>query len=100
MNATSRHSDKEKFPGDLNWSESYEMSERLLKTLRNSGGFQAEYEGSIPVTRSKIFGHFSHCSVSIPTRSLALIRTNVRPLFETPGNVPSPTASQRTNRKY
>jgi hypothetical protein len=28
------------------------MSERLLKTLRKSGDFQAEYEGSIPFTRS------------------------------------------------
>jgi hypothetical protein len=23
--------------------------------------FQAEYEGSIPFTRSNVFGHFSHC---------------------------------------
>jgi hypothetical protein len=46
------HSDKEKFPNDLNRPESYEMSERLLKTLRKSGDFQAEYEGSIPFTRS------------------------------------------------
>ena len=28
------------------------MSEQLLKTLRKSGDFQAEYEGSIPFTRS------------------------------------------------
>src|SRR5258708_7685880 len=28
------------------------MSERLLKTLRNSGDFQAEYEGSIPFWRA------------------------------------------------
>ena len=27
------------------------MSERLLKTLRNSGDFQADYERSIPFTR-------------------------------------------------
>lgn len=27
------------------------MSEWLLKTLRKSGDFQADYEGSIPVTR-------------------------------------------------
>jgi hypothetical protein len=33
------------------------MSERLLKTLRNSGAFQAEYEGSIPFTRSSVFWH-------------------------------------------
>jgi hypothetical protein len=51
----SRHSDKEKFRRDLNRPKSCEMSERLLKTLRNFGAFQAEYEGSIPFTRSKIF---------------------------------------------
>ncbi len=45
-------SDKEKFRSDLNRPKSYESSERLLKTLRNSGDFQAEYEGSIPFTRS------------------------------------------------
>ena len=50
--ARNRHSDKEKFPSDLNRPESCEMSERLLKTLRKSGDFQAEYEGSIPFTRS------------------------------------------------
>jgi len=32
------------------------MSERLLKTLRKSGDFQAEYEGSIPFTRLNVFG--------------------------------------------
>ncbi len=53
--ARNRHSDKEKFPSDLNRPESYEMSERLLKTLRKSGDFQAEYEGSIPFTRSSLF---------------------------------------------
>jgi hypothetical protein len=30
------------------------MSEWVLKTLRKSGDFQAEYEGSIPFTRSSI----------------------------------------------
>jgi hypothetical protein len=49
-----RHSDKEKFRSDLNRPKSCEMSERLLKTLRKSGDFQAEYEGSIPFTRSKV----------------------------------------------
>jgi hypothetical protein len=29
------------------------MSERLLKTLEKFADFQAEYEGSIPFTRSK-----------------------------------------------
>jgi hypothetical protein len=28
------------------------MSERVLKILRKSGDFQAEYDGSIPFTRS------------------------------------------------
>ena len=48
-----RHSDKEKFRSDLNRPESCKMSERLLKTLRKFADFQAEYEGSIPFTRSK-----------------------------------------------
>jgi hypothetical protein len=55
--AGNRHSDKEKFRSDLNRPKSCEMSERLLKTLRKSGAFQAEYEASIPVTRSNVFRH-------------------------------------------
>ena len=47
-----RRSDKEKFGSDLNRPESCKMSERLLKTLRKFADFQAEYEGSIPFTRS------------------------------------------------
>ncbi len=35
------------------------MSERLLKALRKSEDVQAEYEGSIPFTRSKIFDGLS-----------------------------------------
>jgi len=38
---------QEKFRSDLNGPKSNEMSERLLKTLRKSGDFQAEYEGSL-----------------------------------------------------
>jgi hypothetical protein len=49
------HSDKEKFRSDLNHAESSEMSEWLLKTLQQFGDFQAEYEGSIPFTRSSVF---------------------------------------------
>jgi hypothetical protein len=48
------HSDK-KLRSDLNCPESSKMSELRLKTLRQSGDFQAEYEGSIPFTRSKRF---------------------------------------------
>jgi hypothetical protein len=33
----------------------YEAPERLLKTLRKSGNFEVDYEGSIPVTRSSAF---------------------------------------------
>jgi len=58
-NAGNRHSDKEKFRSDLNRPESCEMSEPPLKALRKSGDFQAEYEGSIPFTRSKQFQWFS-----------------------------------------
>jgi hypothetical protein len=42
-NGARRHSDKEKFRSDLNRPESYEMSERLLKTLRKFADFQSEY---------------------------------------------------------
>jgi hypothetical protein len=35
------------------------MSERLLKTLWKSGDFQAEYKGSIPFTRNRIFDGLS-----------------------------------------
>ena len=45
-----RYSVKEKFRSDLNRPESCKMSERLLKTLRKFADFQAEYDGSIPVT--------------------------------------------------
>jgi hypothetical protein len=50
--AGNRHSDGEKFCGDLNRPESQEISERLLKTLRKSADLHAECEGSIPFTRS------------------------------------------------
>jgi hypothetical protein len=51
-----RHSDKEKFRSDLKGSKSRKMSERLLKTLRKSGDFQAEYKGSIPFALSNVLG--------------------------------------------
>jgi hypothetical protein len=51
-----RHqSDKEKFRSDLNRPEGCKMSERLLKILRKFADFQAEYEGSIPFTRSNSY---------------------------------------------
>jgi hypothetical protein len=43
----SSHSDKQKFRSDLNRSKGCEMSERLLKTLRRSGDFQAEYTPAV-----------------------------------------------------
>ena len=48
-----RYSDKEKFRSDLKRPESCKMSERPMKTLGKFADFQAEYEGSIPFTRSK-----------------------------------------------
>jgi len=51
------HSDKEKFCSDLNRSKSCKISEWVLKTLQKFEDFQAEYEGSIPFTRSK--NHFN-----------------------------------------
>jgi hypothetical protein len=47
------HSDRSKFCSNLNWTENRDLSERALKTLGRFGDFQAEYEGSIPFTRSK-----------------------------------------------
>ena len=58
LETRNRHSDKEKFHSDLNRPESYEMSERLLKTLRKSGDFQAEYEGSISSISLQCFQYF------------------------------------------
>jgi hypothetical protein len=46
------------------------MSERLLKTLRKSGDFQAEYEGSIPFTRSNLFIDLARGSDCILTNGL------------------------------
>jgi len=68
--ARNRHSDKEKFRSDLNRPESYEMSERVLKILRKSGDFQAEYEGSIPFTRSIHFKDLARGSDFILTNRL------------------------------
>src|SRR5271157_2451060 len=47
-----RHSDKDRFCSYLNHPEGCKMSEQLLKTLEKFSDFQAEYEGSIPFTRS------------------------------------------------
>ena len=49
------HSDKEKFCSDLNRPKSCKISEWVLKTLQKFEDFQAEYEGSIPFTRSSVF---------------------------------------------
>jgi len=59
------------------------MSEWLLKTLRKSGDFQAEYEGSVPFTHSKGFRRLPsrHCSIG---QEGMFIRTNVRLLFQLP----------------
>jgi hypothetical protein len=65
-----RHSDKEKFRSDLNRPKSCEMSERILKTLPNSRDFQAEYEGSIPFTRSILFKDLARGSDFILTNRL------------------------------
>jgi len=65
-----RHSDKEKFCSDLNHPEGCKMSERLLKILRKSGDFQAEYEGSIPFTRSSLYKDLARGSDFIRTNGL------------------------------
>jgi hypothetical protein len=61
-----------------------DLSEKPLKNLVKASDFQAEYEGSIPFTRSNVFKHFRHRSFSIRTSRLLLIRTIGRLLFETP----------------
>ena len=50
-----RHSDKRKFYNDLNKQKGCELSECVLKVRRKFEDFQAEYEGSIPFTRSICF---------------------------------------------
>jgi len=69
-----RHSDKAKFHSDLNRPKSCEMSERLLKTLRESGDFQAEYEGSIPFIRSNDFNNLSCEAHLVSTSRLISLR--------------------------
>jgi hypothetical protein len=56
-----------------------------LETIQLPKPFQAEYEGSIPFTRSNVFKHLSRRQLSIRTIKLVPIRTNVRLLFELPG---------------
>ena len=65
------HSGKEKVRSDLDRPESCEMSERLLKILRKSGDFQAEYEGSIPFTR---FKHMRGPGTVMPSRPVRSVR--------------------------
>jgi len=67
LETRNRHSDKEKFHSDLNRPESYEMSERLLKTLRKSGDFQAEYKGAPLFIRSSVFSTLTRAPDCIPT---------------------------------
>jgi len=50
-----RHSDKRKFCNGLNKRKSCELSEYELSAQRIFEDFQAEYEGSIPITRSNYF---------------------------------------------
>jgi hypothetical protein len=46
---------------------------KTVEEPRNASDFQAEYEGSIPFTRSNVFRHFSHHRSSILNRRLPLI---------------------------
>ncbi|WKA26355.1 hypothetical protein [Bradyrhizobium roseum] len=45
------------------------MSESALRQQRKFEDFQAEYEGSIPFTRSNVFNYLSDLLIYIPTRS-------------------------------
>ena len=41
-----------------------------IENIGKSGDFQAEYEGSIPFTRSSVFNGFRHGQTFIPTTVL------------------------------
>ena len=69
--ARNRHSDEEKLRSDLNRPESCEMSERLLKTIRKFGDFQAEYKGATPFIRSSVFSTLTRAPDCIPTNPAA-----------------------------
>jgi hypothetical protein len=61
------HSDKSEFCSDLNKLKGCELSECLLRPQQKFEDFQAEYEGSIPFTRSTIFcAHSSLIQVNVP----------------------------------
>jgi hypothetical protein len=66
------HSDNGKFCNDLNRQKGCELSESALKQQRKFEDFQAEYEGSIPSTRSKFFNDLARGSDFIPTNGAAL----------------------------
>jgi hypothetical protein len=59
------------------------MSEWPLKTLRKSGAFQAEYEGSIPFTRSNVFNELACERFLLPTNRAEHFRQGLPRLFAT-----------------
>jgi hypothetical protein len=50
----------------------YNLSEKSLKKLAKVSDFQAEYEGSIPFTRSNNFVVFGGCNTAIDASSCPL----------------------------
>jgi hypothetical protein len=58
------HSDKSEFCSDLNEQKGCELSESALSVQGKFEDFQAEYEGSIPFTRSSSFKDFARGSDS------------------------------------
>jgi hypothetical protein len=59
------------------------MSEWAIKTLRKLADFQAEYEGSIPFTRSNSFNALSPSPILIPTNAAALVPARI-PILQIP----------------
>jgi hypothetical protein len=59
-----RHSDKEKFPIGLNHPEGLQNVGITLARIAKFHDFQAEYEGSIPFTRSKTIWLSTNFSIS------------------------------------
>jgi hypothetical protein len=61
------HSDNEKFCNDLKGSKKLQNVRMAFESVSRSSDFQAEYEGSIPFTRSSLSIDLARGSDFIPT---------------------------------
>ncbi|UFW46423.1 MULTISPECIES: hypothetical protein [Bradyrhizobium] len=67
------HSDKSEFRSDLNKLKGCELSECLLRPQQKFEDFQAEYEGSIPFTRSIKISYKKQSLAGFPRRGSRLV---------------------------